>query len=370
MSSPRRISIVLPDLRGGGAERLHVNIANEWVEQGHQVELILMRKYGELLPLLSPKVTLVEIGVDRIRQLIRPLSKYLKQFQPHVILSAMWPLTSATVIAWLLSGRRGKMYLSDHNVLSVSCVRELSISPIILKILMRVTYPFATGIIAVSQGVKEDLCRMGGFPEKRVKVIYNPTALGISPHRERTTVREQLWGTGFTYHILSVGSLKVQKDHENLIRAFAQLLPGLNAKLTIVGEGPLRTKLDDLIAELGLQSRVAMPGFTTDPYPWYRTADLFVLSSQWEGFGNVLVEALECGVPVVSTDCASGPAEILENGRYGTLVPISAPSAMAKAMADSLSKLHDREALMKRASAFSVRNISNQYLEYFFPCEQ
>jgi glycosyltransferase involved in cell wall biosynthesis len=132
----------------------------------------------------------------------------------------------------------------------------------------------------------------------------------------------------------------------------------------------LRTKLDDLIAELGLQSRVAMPGFTTDPYPWCRTADLFVLSSQWEGFGNVLVEALECGVPVVSTDCASGPAEILENGRYGTLVPISAPSALAKAMAASLSKLHDREALMKRASTFSVRNISNQYLEYFFPCEQ
>jgi glycosyltransferase involved in cell wall biosynthesis len=141
----------------------------------------------------------------------------------------MWPLTSATVIAWLLSGRRGKIFISDHTELSVSCIRELKISPIILKILMRVTYPFATGIIAVSQGVKEDLCRMGGFPEKRVKVICNPAALGISPHRETTAVREQLWGTSFTYNIVSVGSLKVQKDHKNLIRAFAQLPPGLNA---------------------------------------------------------------------------------------------------------------------------------------------
>lgn len=363
------ICIVLPDLRGGGAERLHVYLANDWVEQGHKVEIILMQKHGELLPLLSPKVTLVELGVERIRQVIRPLSKHLKQSRPDVILSAMWPLTSATVIAWLLSGRHGKLFVSDHNQLSVSCVRELGISPLFLKTLIRITYPFSTGVIAVSEGVKEDICRLGRFPEARVKVIYNPSATGVSPHRESQIIREKLWGNGFAHHVLSVGTLKAQKDHETLIRAFASLPADLNAKLTILGEGPLRAKLEKLITELGLQSRIAMPGFVTDPYPWFRSADLFVLSSQWEGFGNVIVEALECGVPVVSTDCPSGPAEILDNGRYGKLVPTNDPAAMAAAMSTTLLEPRDREALMNRAKAFSVRNIADQYLKYCLPTE-
>ena len=122
-----------------------------------------------------------------------------------------------------------------------------------------------------------------------------------------------------------------------------------------------------LVTELGLQKRVSLPGFTRDPYPWFRSADLFVLSSRWEGFGNVIVEALECGVPVVSTNCPSGPDEILEDGRYGKLVPVQDPVALANAMVQSLNEVHDREALMRRAQDFSVRKISDEYLSYIFP---
>ena len=365
----KKIAVVLPDLRGGGAERLHVYLANDWVGRGYSVEFVLMRWSGELLPLLSPKVTIVELGVDRIREMIRPLRHYLKQTRPDIILSAMWPLTSASVVAWMLSGRHGRLFVSDHNQISVSCVRELKISPVFVKTVMRITYPFVSGIIAVSQGVKNDLCRLGGFASEQVKVIYNPTATGVSPHRESREVRKQLWGAGYDHHILSVGTLKNQKDHETLIRAFARLSRDFNAKLTILGEGQLRAGLESLVVELGMQTRVSMPGFFTDPYPWFRTADLFVLSSQWEGFGNVIVEALECGVPVVSTDCPSGPAEILENGHYGKLVPINDPAALAAAMAESLAQAHDREMLMNRAKVFSVRNISDQYLEYCLPVE-
>ncbi|MBT6045933.1 MAG: glycosyltransferase, partial [Candidatus Scalindua sp.] len=110
-----------------------------------------------------------------------------------------------------------------------------------------------------------------------------------------------------------------------------------------------------------------LPGFVTDPYPWFRSADLFVLSSRWEGFGNVIVEALECGVPVVSTNCLSGPAEILENGRYGKLVPVQDVEALADAIVNSLAGPHDREPLIRRAQDFSVRKISDQYLAYCFP---
>jgi len=361
------IAIVLPDLRGGGAERLHVHLANDWVARGLAVEFILFRKQGELLPLLATEVTVTALGVDRIRGAIFPLATHLRKSRPQVICAAMWPLTSASILAWLLTGKTGRMYVSDHNQLSVSCVREMEISLRYLKTFMRLTYPFANGVIAVSQGVKNDLCRLGSLRENQVEVIYNPTATGVSPHRAEHSERERLWGSGFRYHILSVGTLKTQKDHATLIRALARLPENLAAKLVILGEGPLRADLLALVNELGLQQRVELPGFISDPYPWFRSADLFVLSSRWEGFGNVIVEALECGVPVVSSDCPSGPAEILENGRYGKLVPVQDPIALASAMAQSLGETHDREALMRRAKDFSVQKISDQYLAYMFP---
>jgi glycosyltransferase involved in cell wall biosynthesis len=149
------------------------------------------------------------------------------------------------------------------------------------------------------------------------------------------------------------------------LRAFARIPRSLNAKLTILGEGLLRAELEVLIHQLGLQDRVTLPGFTIDPSHWYHSADLFVLSSSWEGFGNVIVEALECGVPVVSTDCLSGPAEILANGRYGRLVPVGDATALAAAIQASLLESHDQDALRRRAQDFAVPRIADQYLAYF-----
>lgn len=367
LSNSGSISIVLPDLCIGGAERLHVYLANDWVEKGFAVELILMQKKGELLPLLAQEVRIITLGADCIRRVIRPLAAHLRRSRSDVIIAAMWPLTSAVVFSWFLSGKRGRLYLSDHNQLSISCYEELKVSSLYLKALMRFTYPFASGIIAVSRGVKEDLCRLGRFRANQVEVIYNPAATGVSSQREAQPVREQLWGRSFKHHILSVGELTKQKDFETLIRAFALIPEPLDAKLVILGNGTLRGELMSLIDQLGLHDRVVLPGFVMDPYPWFRSADLFVLSSRWEGFGNVIVEALECGVPVVSTDCLSGPAEILENGRYGKLVPVQDKEALADAIVNSLAEPHDRELLMRRAQDFSVRKISDQYLAYCFP---
>lgn len=362
-----KLSIVLPNLCGGGAERLHVNLANDWVAQGYEVEFILLRKEGELIPLLAPEIKVIGLNVYRFRNAILPLAGYLRKSSPQVVLVAMWPLTSAGVLAWLLSGRKGKLFLSDHENLSASYIAQGRVKLRYLKNVIRFSYFFADGVIAVSLGVKNDLCDLGNLKDSFVRVIYNPAALGISPKRESIRMQQTLWGSGFKYHILSVGTLKVQKDHENLIRAFALLPTRLNAKLMILGEGPLRLDLEALVLSLGLKDKVSLPGFVVDPYPWFRSADLFVLSSRWEGFGNVLVEALECGVPVVSTDCPSGPAEILEYGRYGKLVPVQDPNALASAIALSLTGKHNREALMGRAKDFSLEKIADEYLKYFFP---
>lgn len=359
------IAILLPDLHGGGAERLHVLLANHWVAQEIKIDFVLMRRRGDLLGLLHDDIRIIELGVDRIRQVILPFARYLRKTRPNIIIAAMWPLTSVSVLSWRLAGKLGRLYLSDHTQLSISCVWELKIPLWHLQSVMRLTYPLASGLIAVSEGVKQDMCRLGGFSDSQVRVIYNPSATGITPQPEPESFRKKLWGAGFSHHILTVGELKAQKDHATLIRAFALLPVSLNAKLTILGEGELRAELQALVQQLGLQGRVSLPGFVIDTYAWYLTADLFVLSSRWEGFGNVIVEALECGLPVVSTDCPSGPVEILENGRIGRLVSIEDPAALAASIAESLRNPVDRELLMGRARDFSVSSIADQYLDYF-----
>jgi glycosyltransferase involved in cell wall biosynthesis len=362
-----RVLILLPDLRGGGAERLHVHLARHWHAQGMKVSFALMIRRGDLLDLLPEGIGIFDLGVERIRQVTLPLAHHIRKTRPDIVIAAMWPLTSIAVLSWWLAGKPGRLYLSDHTQLSISCIHEFNTHAWFLGAVMRYTYPAASGVIAVSEGVKRDMCKLAGFSDAQVRVIYNPTALGVSTNREPVAIRHQLWGTGFDHHVLSTGTLKTQKDHATLINAFALLPASLNAKLTILGEGSLRSELESLVLQLGLQGRVAMPGFVVDPYPWFRSADLFVLSSRWEGFGNVIVEALECGVPVVSTDCPSGPAEILADGRYGKLVPVQDPVVLASAMAQGLLETHDRAALMRRAQDFSVRKISDEYLAYIFP---
>ena len=155
-----------------------------------------------------------------------------------------------------------------------------------------------------------------------------------------------------------------KKQYLQLIKAFSLLPSNLNAKLIILGSGQLRDHLISLIGELNLTERVELPGFVHDPSQWYRTADLFVLSSRWEGFGNVIVEALECGVPVVSTR-SGGPTEILNDGAYGKLVPVGDCNALATAMEESFGALHDHELLRNRAQDFSISLISDKYLNYF-----
>jgi glycosyltransferase involved in cell wall biosynthesis len=360
------ITIVLPNLSGGGAERLHVNLANDWVLMGYKVRFILLLKQGELISLLATEIEIIDLKVYRIRDAILPLASHFRRMRSNVTLVAMWPLTSAAVFAWVLSGCTGKLYLSEHENLSESYIGQGRARAFYLYGLIKISYPIATGVIAVSRGVKLDLCSLGSLSDNFVRVIYNPAAIGTMPALATASTRGDLWGDGVDYRILAVGRLSPQKDHQTLIRAVALLPKHIAFRLVILGEGPLRRDLEELVNRLGLNGRVALPGFVVDPRPWFLSASLFVLSSKWEGFGNVIVEALECGLPVVSTDCPSGPSEILEDGRFGKLVPVHDPAALSKAITESLQEPHDHAALMLRALDFSVRKISEEYLSYMF----
>ena len=360
-----KISIILPNLKFGGAEKLHLNLVKSWSEKGFDVEFILMQRTGEYLHLVPKEIKVISFEVLRLNKIIFPLIKYLKKSNPDYILAAMWPLTSYSIISWLLSGRIGKIFVSDHVLLSISAIYEIKVPLFYLKTLIRFTYKFSTGVIAVSNGVRKDLINIGNLDHDKVRVIHNPAAIGINVKPVSKNTQIELWGGDYTYKILTVARLKEEKDHETLIYAFSLLPSSLNVKLIILGDGHLKGYLEDLIKKINLQDKIELVGFVEDPYPWYCSADLFVLSSKWEGFGNVIVEAMECGTTVVSTDCPSGPREILCEGKYGRLVPVGDRNLLSFAMYESLKNPCNSELLKSRARDFSISAISKKYLDYF-----
>jgi glycosyltransferase involved in cell wall biosynthesis len=361
----RKVTILLPDLRGGGAERLAVLLANAWTEQGHDVSLLLLRNKGEFSPLLSPAISVVDLGLDRMRHAIIPLAKYLKRARPDILWVGMWPLTSVAVVGWLWSGRIGKLFLTEHIPLSISARRELNVSSLLIRFTIKLTYPMASGVMAVSNGVAEDLVRLSGLKSETIKVIYNPACRDRFPEKSCRSQTEHLWRGRESVRIISVGEFKLQKNHLLLIHAFSEVSKRLDSVLTILGEGELRPELEKAVTDLGLTARVSLPGFFLDPYPWLSSADLFVLSSDWEGLPTVLIEALECGLNIVSTDCPYGPSEILEFGKYGRLVKSGSIELLRDAILDSLSQQVEEKELRARAKDFSVSSISKRYIDYF-----
>jgi len=360
----KSISILLPNLKGGGAERLHLTLAKHFLEQGKDVEFVLMKAEGELLDEARSLFSVYALNADRVRNVPSKLSAYLKGRRPDVLLAAIWSLTGAASIGNLLSGHVSKLFLSEHNPISVQYANLSQRRSFFLKLMMRLAFEFADGVIAVSNGVAEDLVKLTGFSRNKISVIYNPIPPLQRLVSEDIDCVNALWRDA-KYRILMVGSFKQQKNHELVIRALSRFSLDENVYLMLLGEGPLRDKLISVNEEEGVSDRVIIQGFVSDPTPFYATADLFVLSSNYEGFGNVIVEALASGTPVVSTDCPSGPREILVDGKYGTLVPMGDVEALANAMRESLNSEHDPGLLKSRAKDFSPEKIANQYIELF-----
>lgn len=363
-----RISVVLPDLRGGGAERVALQMANHWVREGYEIDLVLMLSQGEYLPYANPLIRVHILEAPRFRDIPLKLARYLKERRPNITLVHMWPMTSLAFIAWLLVKSPGRLFLCEHTCLSEHVKRDLSIPLLLVKIILHLTYRFASGIVAVSKGAAHDLAELAGVSPSSITVIYNPVVPDyLSPRLIDQPLPKALsFQAPFSHRIVSIGALKESKNFRLLLDAFSEVLQYIDACLVILGHGPEYSNLQIRINELGLQKRVFLPGFDPDPDLWLRNADLFVLSSDYEGFGNVVVEALAAGTPVVSTDCPHGPSEILDGGRYGLLVPVGDISALANAICTSLLKsTWDPSSLQSRALDFSISKRSDEYLKLF-----
>ncbi|MDO8775166.1 MAG: glycosyltransferase [Burkholderiaceae bacterium] len=360
------ISIFLPDLRGGGAERVVVNLANGFALRGYAVDLVLLSAVGEFLTDLRPEIRVVDLRIKRMRWAMLPLVRYLRQARPAVVLACMWPLTVTTLWARALARVPSRVVVAEHTTWSRSELLSRWGVSWQVRTSMHHVFPHADGVVAVSQGAADDLARFAKLDRNAITVIYNPVVGDAKPPASELLAPAGWW-SGTHRRVLAVGTLKAIKDYATLLTAFAQLRQRVDARLLILGEGECRPALEAQARQLGIEGSMFMHGFVKDPSPYYQNADLHVLSSTGEGFGNVIVEALEAGTPVVSTDCPSGPREILCDGKFGSLVPMGDAAALAAAMAESLAATHDSAALKTRAQDFSIDKAVDQYVDLLFP---
>lgn len=356
----KTVAILLPDLRPGGAEKLHVDLAAEWERYGIKTKFVLRTRVGELLESLPQSASVFSLEARRVRNVLFPLIQYLKTDPPDALLAAMWPLTVIAPIAAKLAGFKGRVIVSEHSPLSIAYARKGKLHNTLMGLTMRLAYPLASARVGVSCGVAEDMATLSGMDLPRISVIHNPAALGNGERELPNPFAADDVGSPI---ILSVGTLKPVKRHDLLIRAFSLLPKKLGARLYILGDGLEANSLKRLVSSLGLEDVVRFSGFVRDTAPWYAHASLFVLASDYEGFGNVIVEAMEYGVSVVSTDCPVGPREILGNGKYGKLVAPNNAEALASAMLASLEKPTDPSLLKHRALDFSIEFIAQKYVE-------
>lgn len=362
------VALLITNMAAGGAERVSLNLVNAWVEMGLEVDLVLLKAHGPLLNDLDQRVRVVDLALTDVRKLPFVMAGYLRHTRPAALLACMWPLTAAAVLANVFSGMKARLVLAEHTTWSATRFYQGMVRRLILRWSMRLLFPLAGHVITVSEGAADDLARVSMRPRSKVLKVYNPVVHATSA--SMSVIRPDFperWLNGGHFKILAVGSLKEIKDFSTLIRAFARLRMSLDARLLILGDGELRAELELLASTLGVGDYIDMPGFVNNTRAYYSEADVFVLSSRGEGLPTVIIEALQYGVPVVSTDCPSGPREILDDGRYGRLVPVGNHDLLADAMVDSLQAEHDKLMLKQRASVFSVERISRQYLHLLLP---
>jgi glycosyltransferase involved in cell wall biosynthesis len=324
----RPVALFLPALEGGGAERAYLRLGGALAAEGHATDLVVATDRGVLWDDVPPGVRLVRLGSGRSATAVTALVRYLRRERPRALVSA---ITHANVIAILAAGMartRTPVVVNEQLHLSSEVARSR-----VLVALIRALYPRAAAAVAVSQGVARDLEGVAGMRPGSVRVIFNP--LPVEELRRRAagpSGHPWIDGEGGPPVILAAGRLEPQKDFSTLLRAFATVRAHAPARLVVIGEGGLRGDLEREVAELGLAADVSLPGFAANPYPFFAGARMYALSSRFEGLPTVLLECLALRLPVVATDCPSGPREILAGGRLGRLVPVGDPAALATAM--------------------------------------
>ncbi|MGQ9738920.1 MAG: glycosyltransferase [Armatimonadota bacterium] len=327
-----KLAFYMPSLAGGGAERVFLHLAKGFVERGYEVHLVLARAEGPYRPQIPKAVRVMDLHASRVLTSLPRLVRYLRDERPFAMLSALDHANVVAICAQGLARVPTRVVATVHSTPSQVVANARTLPARLLPLWTRPFYRRAHAVVAVSQGVANELVHYVGIPEHTVRVIYNPIITPTLLRNAQEPLDHPWFRDGEPPLILGAGRLTKPKDFPTLIRAFAEVCRRRPARLMILGEGEERHALESLVRELRLEADVALPGFVQNPYPYMKRASVFVLSSRWEGLPTVLIEALAVGTPVVATNCPSGPAEILDGGRIGALVEVGDVGALASAI--------------------------------------
>lgn len=333
-----RLAVIIPSLAGGGMERMRIHLIKEWIRQGINIDLVVARRKGPLCDLIPEEVQIFETAGNNSLLFPFGLVHYLKKRKPTHILSAANDINAITLLAVKLMGLKSPTVISVHNHLSSELRMEKGIKKVKLQIavwMLRRLIHSSQGVISISKGVEEDLKLQLNLKSSRSHVVYNPVITSETRNLLKEPLNNSPVPEGVKW-ILFAGRFVHAKGLDILISAFAQMINDTNAHLVLMGEGPLKPDISERIRKMSLSQRVHLVGYQSNPLPWMREADVFVLPSRHEGLSNVIIEAMASGTQIVATDCPSGPAEILEDGKYGQLVPVENIEALSRALLKSL----------------------------------
>lgn len=361
-----KIAFFIPDFHGGGAEHMVINMANEFTRRGYAVDLLALHTNGHYKNIISAEVRVVSLNKTRALTAIPALARYMRKEKPDIFLSAMPHLNIVTLLSRVLAfQKKTATVITERNFFSISLKNGNVIKNKVMIALVRCLYPLADKIVGISEGVAKDIAGYIPGSEKKVIWIHNPVITDETMALLDEAISDPWLDRDDSPVLITSGRLVPQKDQKTLLEAFALLRRNKAARLIILGDGPLRAELQSQALALGIGNDIYFPGFVENPIAYMKKSSLFVMSSAWEGFCNVIVEALLCGLPVVSTDCPSGPAEILDHGAYGLLTPVGNAAALARAMEFSLNQKHDPEKQKRRAMDFTAQKICDRYEEAF-----
>lgn len=359
------IALFLPTLYSGGAERVQLNLADYFVSRGLRVDLVVCKHFGSLKDQVPAGVRLISLDASRVMFSVPAYLRYLRLARPPAVLSSVENANIVSCVGKMLSSNQHRLAVRLDNSLLEQGPVPMQLHRWFMLAAVASTFHAADALVAVSSGLKRQLGRLPGVRKKPIHLIYNPIIhKGFEVQFDSAAALPPAIGPGEPF-ALAVGRLHRQKGYASLLRAFALVVRRKPSHLVILGEGGDRDKLQDLARSLGISDRVHFLGYAANPLAYMRAADVFVLSSIAEGFGNVIVEALASGTPVISTDCPHGPKEILAGGRYGTLVCVGDVTQMAQAITEKLSEAKQpmSEDLHEYLKRFTIETIGERYIE-------
>ena len=368
-----KLFILIPSLEKGGIERSMSRLSRGLLDRGWDVSIISEKPSEESISYFDERVKLLSLGssfIDQNSNIIFSIfknilyyfkiRKYIKKHSPDVLL-AVKNIPVAVILKISLKNKF-KLIIREAVDPKYSSITQRSLfSRLLINNIKSFLYPKSDNIIAISEGVKQSLIKNFKLDSSKIKTIYNPSADEKILSLAQEDIDSDLLSDKPL--IISVGRLTKQKDHITLLKAFNKIYPKINCNLYIVGEGSERDNLEKFIRNNNIGDRVKLLGYQNNPWKFMSKSELFILPSIWEGFGNVIVESMLIGIPVISSDCPSGPREILNDGANGKLFKVGDYNHLAKTIEDILSG--DNTELINRARIrskdFSIEKITQEY---------